>query len=49
MVKSYQRRCRFCSVMIHLIECDDGKWRAFDFPDKTPSGSWEIHHHRKEL
>ncbi|MBT4407825.1 MAG: hypothetical protein HOC79_08150 [Euryarchaeota archaeon] len=49
MTKSYPRRCRFCAVMINMLECNDGIWRAFDFPENTSSGSWEIHYHRREL
>jgi hypothetical protein len=45
MGRSYQRKCKVCTEMIHMLECRDGLWRAFDFPNRTPSGSWEIHNH----
>jgi len=49
MGKSYQCRCNVCSEMIHMLECHDGLWRAFDFPNNTSSGKWEIHFHRGGL
>ena len=42
--ESDQRRCIFeCGNMIHMLNCSDGYWRAFDFPDVTLTGDWEKH------
>jgi len=44
VLESYQRRCRYnCGHIIHMLKCSDGYWRAFDFPDRTPTGDWEKH------
>jgi len=44
----YPRRCnRGCGIMIHMLKCSDGHWRAFDFPNNTLSGWWEKHDCRR--
>ena len=41
--KGYARTCKNCITGIWMQKCDDGYWRAFDFPGNTQSGRWENH------
>ena len=43
MTEHYPRACRTCGQTIHMLKGNDGRWRAFDYPDNTESGDWEIH------
>ena len=34
MADNYRRKCRTCNEFILMLKCDDGQWRAFDFPEE---------------
>ena len=43
MVTKYPRACVNCGVRIYMMLGRDGRWRAFDYPENTSSGNWEVH------
>ena len=44
MANRYPRKCRTCEKSILMLECKDGNWRAFDYPEKG-SNDWSLHNH----
>ena len=42
MADKYRRKCRTCDEFILMLKCDDGHWRAFDFPEEGIN-DWTLH------